>query len=164
MFFKPLSKCSSCLSYVLLTAFQPITFVSRDYTNLFCYVVFVFWCTSSSFMVFMVKIVSTKIIIKNNSPHAPSKVDVMVSITFSHTPDGAMSVGLAKACVPWKKLFCYREIELPYWNVSRMRSLHSLQFLFLIIDALVEVNTQIKCISVNTHTLITYMIMILNLF
>ena len=44
MFFKPLSKCSSCLSYVLPTAFQPITFVSIDYTTLFCYVVFVFWC------------------------------------------------------------------------------------------------------------------------
>ena len=44
MFFKPLSKCSSCLSYVLLIAFQPIIFVSIDYTTLFCYVVFVFWC------------------------------------------------------------------------------------------------------------------------
>ena len=46
------------------------------------------------------KIVLTKIIIKNNIPHTPLKVGVMVSITFSHTPDEAMSVGLAKACVP----------------------------------------------------------------
>ena len=45
MSFKPLSKCSSCLSYVLLIAFQHMTFVSIDYTTLFfCYVVFVFWC------------------------------------------------------------------------------------------------------------------------
>ena len=39
-------------------------------------------------------------IIKNNIPHTPSKVGVSESITFSHTPDEAMSVGLAKACVP----------------------------------------------------------------
>ena len=32
----------------------------------------------------------------------PSKVGVLESIIFSHTPDEAMSVGLAKACVPWK--------------------------------------------------------------
>ena len=31
--------------------------------------------------------------------------------TFSHTPDEARSVGLAKACVPSKNLFCYREIS-----------------------------------------------------
>ena len=44
MFFKPLSKCSSCLSYVLLITFQPITFVSINYTTLFSDVVFAFWC------------------------------------------------------------------------------------------------------------------------
>ena len=45
----------------------------------------------------------TKInIVKNSIPHTPSKVGVLESITFSHTPDEAMSVGLAKACVPLK--------------------------------------------------------------
>ena len=39
MFFKPLFKCSSCLSYVLLITFQPITFESIYYATLFCYVV-----------------------------------------------------------------------------------------------------------------------------
>ena len=39
-------------------------------------------------------------IVKNNIPHTPSKVGVLESRTFSHTPDEAMSVGLAKACVP----------------------------------------------------------------
>ena len=39
-------------------------------------------------------------IAKNNIPHTPSKVDVLESITFSHTPEEAMSVGLVKACVP----------------------------------------------------------------
>ena len=39
-------------------------------------------------------------IVKENNPHTPSKVGVLESITFSHTPDEAMSVGLAKACVP----------------------------------------------------------------
>ena len=43
MFFKPLSKCSSCLSYVLIT-FQSITFESVDHATLFCYVVFIFRC------------------------------------------------------------------------------------------------------------------------
>ena len=38
--------------------------------------------------------------VKNNIPHTPSNVGVLESITFSHTPDEAMSVGLAKACVP----------------------------------------------------------------
>ena len=39
-------------------------------------------------------------IIKNNILQTPSKVGVLQSTTFSHTPDEAMSVGLAKACVP----------------------------------------------------------------
>ena len=60
----------------------------------------------------LAKIVSTKIIINNNIPHTPSEVGGLVSIIFSHTPDEVMSVGLAKACVPRKNLFCYREIEL----------------------------------------------------
>ena len=52
MFFKPLSKCSSCLSCVLLITFQPITFESVYYATLFCYVVFIVGVTNSSFMVF----------------------------------------------------------------------------------------------------------------
>ena len=49
--------------------------------------------------------IATKII-KNNIPHTPAKVGVMVRKTFSHTPDEAMSGGLAKACDPGKNLFC----------------------------------------------------------
>ena len=44
MFFKPLSKWSSYLSYVLLITFQPVTFESVDYATLFCYVVFILKC------------------------------------------------------------------------------------------------------------------------
>ena len=51
-----------------------------------------------------------KIIIKDNIPHTPSKVGVLERWIFSHTPEEAMSVGLAKACVPRKKWFCWREI------------------------------------------------------
>ena len=40
-----------------------------------------------------------QIIIKENISHTPSKVGVLESIIFSHTPEEAMSVGLAKACV-----------------------------------------------------------------
>ena len=47
---------------------------------------------------------------KNNILHTPQKVGVMVGLTFSLTPEEAMSVGLAKACVLRKNLFCYREI------------------------------------------------------
>ena len=43
-----------------------------------------------------------KIIIKDNIPHTPSKVGVLERIIFSHTLQEAMSVGLAKACVPRK--------------------------------------------------------------
>ena len=43
-----------------------------------------------------------KHIIKYNIPHTPLKVGVLVSITFSHTPEEAISGGLAKACVPSK--------------------------------------------------------------
>ena len=39
-------------------------------------------------------------IVKNNIPHTPSKVGVLESVTFSHTPDEAMSVGMVKACFP----------------------------------------------------------------
>ena len=38
-------------------------------------------------------------IVKDNISHTASKVGVLESITFSHTPEEAMSVGLAKACV-----------------------------------------------------------------
>ena len=41
----------------------------------------------------------SKLYYKDNIPHTPSKVGVMESITFSHTPEEAMSVGLVKACV-----------------------------------------------------------------
>ena len=37
--------------------------------------------------------------IYNNIPHTSSYVGVVVRITFSFTPDEAISVGLAKACV-----------------------------------------------------------------
>ena len=37
-------------------------------------------------------------IVKYNIPHTPTKVGVMVRKTLSHTPDEAMSGGLAKAC------------------------------------------------------------------
>ena len=43
-----------------------------------------------------------KNIIKYNIPHTPSKVGVLVSTTFSHTPEEAMSGGPVKACVPSK--------------------------------------------------------------
>ena len=43
-----------------------------------------------------------KNIIKYNIPETPSTMGVFGSITFSHTPEEAMSGGLAKACVPTK--------------------------------------------------------------
>ena len=39
------------------------------------------------------------IYINMNILQTPSKVGVLQNITFSHTPDEAMFVGLAKACV-----------------------------------------------------------------
>ena len=41
----------------------------------------------------------SKLYYKDNIPHTPPKVGVLESITFSHTLEEAMSVGLAKACV-----------------------------------------------------------------
>ena len=38
-------------------------------------------------------------IMKNNFLQTPSKPGVLLRKTFSHTPDEARSVGLAKACV-----------------------------------------------------------------
>ena len=44
---------------------------------------------------------------------------------FSHTSDQARLVGLAKACVPSKNVFCYREISFniinypwDYWGAT----------------------------------------------
>ena len=54
---------------------------------------------------------NSKNIIKYKIPHTPSEVGVLASIIFSHTPEEAMSGGLAKACVPSKNQFCSREIE-----------------------------------------------------
>ena len=55
-------------------------------------------------------------IIKNIILHTPSKVGVLLRKTFSHTPDEGRSVGLAKACVLSKNLFCYREISFYITN------------------------------------------------
>ena len=44
MFFIPLSKCSSCLSYVLLITLQPVTSVSVNYTTFLGNVFFIFGC------------------------------------------------------------------------------------------------------------------------
>ena len=49
----------------------------------------------------LAKIIPTKIsIVEINIPHAPTEVGILESIILSHTSDEAMSVGLAKACVP----------------------------------------------------------------
>ena len=53
--------------------------------------------------------VSKTNIVNDNSPHTPSKVGVLESITFSHTPEEAMSVGLAKACVFFEKIYSVLE-------------------------------------------------------
>ena len=37
-------------------------------------------------------------------------------LTFSHTPDEAMSVGLAKACDLRENLFCWRENQSFHWD------------------------------------------------
>ena len=44
--------------------------------------------------------------IYHNILHTPSKVGVVARKTFSHTPDEAMSDGLAKACGLGKNVFC----------------------------------------------------------
>ena len=44
MFLKPLSKCSSCLPYVLLITFQPVTSLSVNYTTFLGNVIFIFGC------------------------------------------------------------------------------------------------------------------------
>ena len=41
----------------------------------------------------------SKYIMKNNFLQTPLKPGVLLGKTFSHTPDEARSVGLAKACV-----------------------------------------------------------------
>ena len=50
-------------------------------------------------------------IMKNNILQTPSRPGVLQGKTFFHTSDEARSVGLAKACVLLKYLFCYREIS-----------------------------------------------------
>ena len=55
----------------------------------------------------------------------PSKPGVLVRKTFSYTPDEARSVGLAKACVFYKYIFCYRENQFQVHNSNRMRNLHA---------------------------------------
>ena len=46
---------------------------------------------------------------KNIILQTPSKPGVLLRKTFSLTADEARLVGLAKACVLQKNLFCYRE-------------------------------------------------------
>ena len=112
MFFKPLSKCSSCLSYVLLIAFQPITFVSIDYTTLFCYVVFVFWCHQLIFYGFSTLEVNLDAI---------SFTDVLESVTESFIvrnsyvafADGL--VFIAVVVVFWSICLDFHSVDGPCW-------------------------------------------------
>ena len=53
----------------------------------------------------------TNYIIQYNILQTPSNVGVLYRIIFSHTPDEAMSGGLAKACVPGKKYSVPEKIE-----------------------------------------------------
>ena len=74
-------------------------------------------------------------IIKNIIPQTPSKVGVLQSKTFWHTPDEARSVGLAKACVLSKNLFCYREISFNIINqTERETYMYSRRVLLLTIN------------------------------
>ena len=43
VFFKPISKCSCCLTYILFITFQPVTFESICNTTFVGHVVFIFW-------------------------------------------------------------------------------------------------------------------------
>ena len=70
-------------------------------------------------------------IIKDNIPHTPSKVGVFERWIFSHTPEEAMSVGLAKACVPRKNWFCSREIEFLNAKLSLEVVQTPTQFIFM---------------------------------
>ena len=44
MFLEPLSKCSSCLFYIFMITFQPVTFISIYNTTLFGDMVLIFRC------------------------------------------------------------------------------------------------------------------------
>ena len=44
IFLKPLSKCSRCLSYILMVTFQPVTFISIYNITLFGDMVLIFRC------------------------------------------------------------------------------------------------------------------------
>ena len=55
---------------------------------------------------------------KNIFLQTPSKPGVLLRKTFFHTPDEARLVGLAKACVLLKHLFCYREIRFKNQNID----------------------------------------------
>ena len=65
------------------------------------------------------------VIINHNILHTLSNVSVMLRKTFSHSPDEAMSVGLAKVCDLRENLFCWRENQLFHWKSNRMRNLHA---------------------------------------
>ena len=43
VFFKPISKCSCCLTYILFITFQPVTFKSIHNATFVGHVVFIFW-------------------------------------------------------------------------------------------------------------------------
>ena len=53
----------------------------------------------------------------------------MLRKTFSHTPDEAMSDGLAKACDLRENLFCWSENQLFHWKSNRMRNLHAYTYI-----------------------------------
>ena len=72
-------------------------------------------------------------IIKNDISQTPSKVGVLQSITFSHTPDEARSVRLAKGCVPSK---IYSVIEKISFNIINQTELETYIHSFTIILSL----------------------------
>ena len=61
----------------------------------------------------------TSKIIYHNIPYTPSKVGVVAGKTFSHTPDEAMSDGLAKACDLGKRYSVKENISYSYSDYLR---------------------------------------------
>ena len=59
---------------------------------------------------------------------------VLYKIIFSHTPDEAMSGGLAKACFPRKKLFCSRENRVLIEYQTEWRNLHAFIPKYILLD------------------------------
>ena len=127
MFLKPLPKCSGCLPYVFLIAFQHVTFVSANYTTFFGDMIFIFGFHKFIFNGFSTFEVNFYAIFFAQVFEGFTKSFI---VWYSDGTFACGSVVLVTAfVVSGSTYFCFHSIDGPHWIFAKYQGFLDL-FLF----------------------------------